>query len=76
MFLDFSTLQELVAAAIAGFSILGGVMVAATGLVGAVGLVDRREDAWLARYINLAIGAGFLAGLPAALGAAMIEVLS
>jgi hypothetical protein len=72
---DPGTLQDLVNAAIAALSILGGFMAFTSGLLAAVGLVTGQSDSWITRQFNHAIGAGFIIGLLPAAGAGMIGLV-
>ena len=73
---DAGILQDLVNAAIAAFSILGGFMAFTSGLLAAVGLVTGQSDSWIARQFNHAIGGGFIIGVPLAFTAGMIGLVS
>lgn len=68
-------LEQLIAAFVAGLSALAGSMAFFSGLVAAMGLVLRNDDATLVRQINHALGVGFILGAPAGLLATMILLI-
>jgi hypothetical protein len=73
---DPTTLLRLVQTAVVAFAILGGFMAGFSGLFSAVRLLRTRTVSGLTDPVNLGIAIGFLFGLLAAAGAAIVTFSS